>query len=81
MFDIENKCICGKQEDIMHIYQSEVLNTGEQLELEYEKIFEGKFLNKRIEDFFFKLKKGEQEHRTWCCNNVQPPSFISYSDI
>ena len=47
MFDIENKCICGKQEDIMHIYQCEVLNTGEQPELEYEKIFEGNIFEQK----------------------------------
>ena len=39
--NIENKCICEHQEDMKHIYQCQVINNGEEPELEYEKIFEG----------------------------------------
>ena len=39
--DIQNKCICEKQEDMKHIYSCEIPNNGENPEIEYEKIFEG----------------------------------------
>ena len=39
--NIENKCICEHQEDMKHIYQCQVMNNGEEHELEYENFFEG----------------------------------------
>ena len=38
---MEYFCKCGKKEDTVHIYYCELLNDGEQPELEYEKIYCG----------------------------------------
>ena len=37
----EYKCKCGKKEDMIHIYECELYNEGEQNKLPYEKIFNG----------------------------------------
>ena len=39
--NIENKCYCGKKEDMKHIYTCEIINNGKYPNLEYEKIFMG----------------------------------------
>ena len=48
--NIANKCICEQQEGMKHIYQCEVMNNGEEPEVEYEKIFEGN-ISEQIEVF------------------------------
>jgi hypothetical protein len=39
--NIEHKCICGEKEDMKHIHNCEIINNGEKIDLEFEKIFEG----------------------------------------
>ena len=53
--EIDDKCYCGKDESMSHIYYCEKLNNNEPQQLKYEEIFEGK-LNNQITIF----KKFEQ---------------------
>ena len=39
--NIEQKCICGEKDDMKHIHNCEIINNCEQIDLEFEKIFEG----------------------------------------
>ena len=40
--EIDDKCYCGKDESMSHIYYCEKLNNNEPQRLKYEEIFEGK---------------------------------------
>jgi hypothetical protein len=39
--NIVNACLCGQPEDMQHIYECNIINSGEQPELKYENIFKG----------------------------------------
>ena len=48
--DLNEYCICGQKETIIHIYNCEILSDGEQYNYEYETIFNGK-IDDQIEVF------------------------------
>ena len=51
--NVENLCPCGKKEDMIHIYYCELLNRGNQPELDYGKLYSGTILEQnRIFRYF-----------------------------
>jgi hypothetical protein len=46
----EYKCICGRKEDMIHIYNCKILNNGSETKLEYQKIYTGT-ISEQIEIF------------------------------
>ena len=71
--NIVNKCICGEKEDMKHIHNCEILNDGEQSNLEYEKIFEGN-ISEQIQVFRkFERNLKRREHLTENKKDITPP--------
>jgi hypothetical protein len=46
----EYKCICGRKEDMIHIYNCKILNNESETKLEYQKIYTGT-ISEQIEMF------------------------------
>ena len=71
--NIVKKCICGEKEDMKHIHNCEILNDGEQSNLEYEKIFEGN-ISEQIQVFRkFERNLKRREHLTENKKDITPP--------
>ena len=45
---MEDKCPCGETETIVHIFNCEILDTGETPTIEYENVYHGKLKDQII---------------------------------
>ena len=70
----EYTCYCGKKEDMIHVYNCEILNNGRKPKLEYEKLYNGTIIQ-QIEVFrkFETNLKIREEIKT---NNFLPRDLI-----
>ena len=64
-------CVCHEKEDMLHIYNCEILSQGKQKQLPYETIFNGT-MNQQIE--IFKIFRQNMDEREKIKNeNCKPP--------
>ena len=69
----ENKCLCEKNEDMVHIFNCETYKKKE-TELKYEHIFDGN-LKQQIE--VFEIFNGNLKQRETFLNEMEPPCDLN----